>query len=237
MTTAFAQQSAVFHPPTPERRQTGRFRCSLDIDCQVRNDPADSEAWPARVRNLSPLGVCLVLDRRIDPRSVVHLHLAHRWRQFECHVRLRVVYTIQRCDGSYLVGGVFARPLSPEENEGLLPDPSQGLKTEQVGDAIIAKFPAYSRLDDEVIQAVDEQLAALAAQWGDRPFILDFGRIGGLNSSMLGHLVTFNQRVTRAGGRLALCAVTPEVGDLLDKINLTTLFRIYPTEQDALRAV
>jgi anti-sigma B factor antagonist len=149
---------------------------------------------------------------------------------------MRVVYTIRRRDGTFLVGGAFARPLSTREAAGLLPHQPEELETEQVGDALVAKFPAYSRLDQAMIETVDGQLAALAEEWGARPVIVNLERVAGLNSSMLRQLVTFNQRVNRAGGRLALCAVAPEVTQVLDKIRLTELLPIYPTEQEALLA-
>lgn len=219
-----------------EARRAPRFRCSLDITCEIRAAAGMPSATPARIRNLSPMGVCLVVDTPIDPRSMIHLELRHRWREVVCGIEMRVVYTIRRCNGTFLVGGAFARPLDPEEADRLLPRPMEELETEEVGDAIVAKFPAYSRLDDAAIQTVDEQLSTIAEEWGDRPVILNLCRVAGLNSSMIRQIAAFNRRVTGAGGRLSLCAVTPEVQEVLSKTHISSVLRIFPTEREALQA-
>jgi anti-sigma B factor antagonist len=237
MTTAEASPACAPPAPETERRRRTRFRCRIDVECRARTGPGAGDACPAKVRNLSALGACVVLDRRWPARSLMRLSLTHRWRQYHCEPVLRVVYTIGRDDGTYLVGGAFTRPLSAEESAGLLPGPSQGIEAEEVGEAIVAKFPPYSRLDEEAVQGVDEQLGTLADNWGDRPFVLDLRRVAGLNGSMLSQLVRFNQRVSRAGGRLALCGVAPQVGAVLDRVRLARYFRIYATEQEALQAV
>ncbi len=219
-----------------DSRQTPRFRCSLDIVCRLRLRVNAADLTAVRVRNLSTMGVCLVLDRALEPRSTVHLELTHRWKKTVCYIAFRVVYTIRRCDGTFLVGGAFARSMSASEAGELLAHPIDQLETEEVGEAIVAKFPAYSRLNDEVIQSVDGQLKVIAAEWGNRPVILDFGRVTGLNSSMLRQLVTFNQQVAHACGRLALCSVAPEVNEVLYRTRLSSLLRVYRTEREALQA-
>jgi anti-anti-sigma factor len=202
----------------------------------VRDNAESESGISAKIRNLSPMGVCLVLDRTFEPRSTLSLEMTHRWRHFSCQMPMRVVYSIRRSNGTHLVGGAFAHPLSPEEADQLLPHPTRELATEQVDDAIVAYLPAYSRLNEDAIETVDDQLAALAEESGDQSVILNLGQISGLNSAMLRQLVTLSQRFVQRGKRLALCSVAPHVSEVLDKAHLTPLFRVYPTEEAALRA-
>ncbi len=236
MSTLCAHALPTEQQTQTDKRQSRRFRCNLDIVCKLRSEPSSADLAVARIRNLSATGVCLVLDRPFEPRSFIHLELAHRWRHTVCHNSVRVVYVIRRCNGMYLVGGAFERPLTSEEAAELLPRNCEELETEQVGDAIVAKFPEYSRLNERAIQTVDEQLDAIAQEWGDRPVILDLQRVAGLNSSMIRQLVTFNRRLAQSGGRLALCSATPDVSNLLNKTRLNTVLSVYSTEKDALEA-
>jgi anti-sigma B factor antagonist len=110
------------------------------------------------------------------------------------------------------------------------------IETEEVGGAIVARFPNYSRLNDQMIRTVDEQLDEIALRSGTRPVVLSLCHVAGINSSMLRQIVTFNRRLAQAGGRLALCAVAPDVGDVLAKARVNSLVNIYPNEREALHS-
>lgn len=74
----------------------------------------------AGVRNISPEGLSLVLNRRIEPGSVVSVDVYNKARRYSCQVPLRVVYVLEHPGGDYILGGAFARELSDDEVQGLL---------------------------------------------------------------------------------------------------------------------
>jgi anti-sigma B factor antagonist len=109
--------------------------------------------------------------------------------------------------------------------------------SKQVGTATVVDLPYYSLLEEEAMEATGAQLSGLAEQAGQRGFVLNCQRLPGLNSALLTKLVSFHRQVKAAGGRLALCAVAPDVGELLVRANLHRLFRVYPTEREALASL
>ncbi len=71
------------------------------------------------VRNISQSGAGLVLNRFIEPGSVVVLNLFNWRRNIATRALLRVVHTSPHPDGTYLLGGAFTEELSAEEVQWL----------------------------------------------------------------------------------------------------------------------
>jgi anti-sigma B factor antagonist len=188
------------------------------------------------VRNLSLTGASLVVEQYLEPGTAVALRLVHTQRLVDVPATLRIVYTIQRADGNFIVGGAFPRSLTAEEMQDLLPTRLRGLEVEPHGNVIVAKVLYYSLLDEEANRMVNRQLAGLVETLGQRCFVLDCGQVAGLTSAMLTQLITFRNKVAGAGGQLALCAVTPEVRDLFALSRLDRVIPIYATKQDAVAA-
>jgi anti-anti-sigma factor len=197
----------------------------------------DPTPRPAKVRNLSLTGGSVVVSDRLEPGTTVELRLAHAKRPVGLLMELRIVYAVRRADGSYIVGGVFQRPLTAGEVQRLLPSRLRGLEIEPAGDAIIAKYLYYSLLDDETSRLIDEQLTGLVEMLGKRSFILNCSQVEGLTSAMATQLISFNKKVAGAGGRLALCAVPADIHALLTQMHLDRAMPIYATEQVALQAL
>jgi PilZ domain len=76
--------------------------------------------WPARVLDISTTGVRLLLRRRFDLESRVLVELANGSRAFARALVMRVAHVEQQPDGSYLLGGEFARRLSHDEVMALI---------------------------------------------------------------------------------------------------------------------
>ena len=52
----------------------------------------------------------------------------------------------------------------------------------------------------------------------------------------MGKLVLLNRRAQAAGGRLALCQLSPMAAEVLDATHLTELFNTYGTELEAVQS-
>ena len=113
---------------------------------------------------------------------------------------------------------------------------SPWFSTEQVGAVTVIRFTHPRILEDETIAQVREQLFDLVDR-GNRLFVLNFGRVTGLASRMLGQLVALHNRLRAAGGRLVLCEVGPFLYDFFATAKLPDLLCIRGSEQEALDAL
>ena len=71
---------------------------------------------------------------------------------------------------------------------------------------------------------------------GRNRLVLNLAVVEYLPSMALGKLVMLNRKVQVGAGCLALCHLTPTVTEVLEVTRLSSLFNIYPTEQEALQS-
>ena len=70
----------------------------------------------AKVRNISPEGISLVLGRGLEVGSVLSVDLIDtKTNRFSRTLDVRVCWCIEHSSGDWLVGGSFASRLTPEE--------------------------------------------------------------------------------------------------------------------------
>ena len=93
-----------------------------------------------------------------------------------------------------------------------------------------------SQLDRLSVLSMKNQLTELASK-RHKKFILNFGNIDHLNSTVIGALVGIRDTVKRRGGDLVLCCVKPKVRRTFDLIGASKVIRIYDTEKEALENV
>jgi anti-anti-sigma factor len=110
------------------------------------------------------------------------------------------------------------------------------LQIEQAGNVTIVRFPPCLILTGTTAEAASDQLGRLVAGKGPCRLLLDFGNVQSLTSLILGKLITLRNKVKAGGGRLALCALNPDVQQIFEVTRLTQYLDIYPDEQEALRS-
>jgi anti-anti-sigma factor len=108
---------------------------------------------------------------------------------------------------------------------------------EQVGAVTVVRFAQRSILEDELIAQIREHLFDLVDREGRRLFVLNFGRVTGLASRMLGQLVALHQKLQEVGGRVVLCEVSPFLSEFFDTAQLPGLLSIRGGEAEALQAL
>ena len=117
------------------------------------------------------------------------------------------------------------------------PQPGQPLLgVKRVGGVAVVRFLRPAIRDVGLVEAVAGELSRVLAREVPPRLVLDFGGVTYLSSAMLGAVLTANHKARAAGGRLALCALAPEVAALFGVTRLDREFDIYPTEQEALRS-
>jgi anti-sigma B factor antagonist len=107
------------------------------------------------------------------------------------------------------------------------------LETRRSGDVIIIHCEGRVVYRDEA--------AALSRMAGEalehtREVVLDFGGVQRLDSAGLGELVLVHMSASDQGKLVKLAGAKPHVRELLDLTNLSSVFEIYPTLEDAIEA-
>jgi anti-sigma B factor antagonist len=113
----------------------------------------------------------------------------------------------------------------------------KGLEIEVVGGVLVVTFRHRQILNETAVQALGQQLQGLAAGSGPYRLILNFSNVERLSSAVLGQVVALDLAVRRAGGRLALCGVRPDLSHLLTITRLDRHLDLYPSEEEALQAL
>jgi hypothetical protein len=103
--------------PAAERRAAVRYRCQLRSPC--RPVPEGEVLGTARVVDVSAAGVGLLLDRPVEPETLLEVELQGAGPSLLVEVR----HCWARPGGGWLVGCAFARKLSPGELRVLLERP------------------------------------------------------------------------------------------------------------------
>ena len=117
--------------------------------------------------------------------------------------------------------------------------PEEWFTTEPHGAATVVRLAADCGrwLDDEAVNRIAERLFALLAEEGTRRLVLDLGRVGRLDSMLLGKFVTLHRRALAAGGAVVFCNLNPQLYAVFQTLQLTGFLRICGTEQEALARV
>lgn len=107
------------------------------------------------------------------------------------------------------------------------------LEVERYDELAIVRLVRPQVFDDEAIGVIGEELAGLLGS-GCRNLVLHFAAVQSMSSHMIGELIALQKKAKAAGGRLALCELTPNLSEIFDVLGLRKVFPIYDTEDEAL---
>jgi anti-anti-sigma factor len=110
------------------------------------------------------------------------------------------------------------------------------LERDDTEDVTVVRVKPPQLWDDETTQEIFHHIYSLVDDFKRIKLILDLAAVGHMASMALGKLIMLNRKVQAAGGRLALCGLTPVVAQVLEITHLNELFSIYPTRQEALHS-
>jgi stage II sporulation protein AA (anti-sigma F factor antagonist) len=111
------------------------------------------------------------------------------------------------------------------------------LEVDQAGEVTIVRFKIPWILKEGTIETIGETLTELVESSGCRKFVLNFGNVKSLASTMFGKLTALHQRIESRGGRLALCCIDPGLDEVFQAVKLVPLLPVYDGEQDALQSL
>lgn len=109
-----AKQAAV-----ADRRPAAKFSCNLDTSCQaisaMRDDP-----WPAKVKEVSPGTVGLLLGRRFEPGTLLTFEVQSASQTFSRTLLARVTRATSQGSGRWSLDCALASKLNDDELQALL---------------------------------------------------------------------------------------------------------------------
>ena len=104
--------------------------------------------------------------------------------------------------------------------------------TQRSGDSVVVLGVGRRMTVEEDFGELERQLESQLRR-GRRRFLLDLGRTTKLDAAGIGELVHLFSRVRSEGGRLDLLHLRRQLRDLLDLVCLTTVFRVFESESEA----
>ena len=83
-----------------------------------------NDFYLAKVRNISPEGISLVVNRYFEAGTVLNVDLIdRRSNRFSNTLQVRVLYAIEHPSGEWILGGLFGDKLTPEDMQIFLTKP------------------------------------------------------------------------------------------------------------------
>jgi len=102
---------------------------------------------------------------------------------------------------------------------------------------IVELDPSYDSLDDQVLAEFGGVLLSEAAHADPPRLVLDFSRTTFIGSSFIELLIRAWKRLQQRSGTMVLCGVQPLCLEILEVTRLTSIWRIYPTRQEAVESL
>ncbi len=114
------------------------------------------------------------------------------------------------------------------------PPPASRLRLDTVDGVTVVSFLDASIVDDDVLNAVRDELYRLVEVQKKSRLLLNLGGIRKYSTEFLGNLLGLKQRVVKARGTLKLCSIAPNLMDAVRILHLERVFEIFGEEQEAL---
>ena len=108
------------------------------------------------------------------------------------------------------------------------------LNTKKVGERMVVYLEG--RMDVSVANEVEEELARIIDSENQKHLVLNMDRVEYMSSSGFRACIATLRKLNAREGTLKLSNIKPSVKRIFDVIELTSLFDIYETEEEALGA-
>jgi anti-sigma B factor antagonist len=120
----------------------------------------------------------------------------------------------------------------PERNKRMSEQPSS-LKILEAEGVTTVGFRDASILDVLTIQKIGNELYNIVENDGAKKVLLDFGDVRFLSSQALGVLLTLRRKADKAGAKVVLARIRPELARVFKITNLDRLFEFYDSTEKA----
>ena len=110
------------------------------------------------------------------------------------------------------------------------------LEVTEVGEVSVVRFNDRKILDANAIEELGGELFGLIEIESRKSLLLDFTGVEFLSSAALNKLIILDKKVKANGGRLKLCSLRHEIGEIFSLTRLDRVFDIRQDEKTALEA-
>lgn len=97
---------------------------------------------------------------------------------------------------------------------------------ESDGDIAVATFVATRLTEEDNIEQLGHELAALVDKLQLRRIVLDLKSIQYATSAVIGKWIMLHRKLDREGGKLVVCGVQPGLADILSTSKLLSYFNV-----------
>jgi anti-anti-sigma factor len=111
------------------------------------------------------------------------------------------------------------------------------LRIEESEGVTIVSFGDASILDAITTQRIGRELYEVVENAGNRNVVLDFGSVRFLSSQTLGVLLTLRRKADKAGVKVVLARIRPELIRVFEITNLDKLFGFFNSREDAIASL
>lgn len=111
---------------------------------------------------------------------------------------------------------------------------SPRILVENTAGITVARFVDHQILAEDVILDIEEQLNDLAVTHAAEPIVVSFHEVQFMSSTILAMLLRLSRSVTKAGGQLKLCGISPHLMDVFKITRFDRLFDIHAEEWSAI---
>jgi hypothetical protein len=108
------EEEPVSRSPNEERRSSVRYRSSLRVPCRLADD-ASSGPWKARVRDLSTIGIGLLLPHKLELATLLEIELVKSNGVLVKKILARIVHVEEDQPRTWITGCAFVSELSGAE--------------------------------------------------------------------------------------------------------------------------
>ena len=102
---------------------------------------------------------------------------------------------------------------------------------------IVELGPSYESLDDRILEEIRGALLSEASKADPPPMVLDLSGTNYIGSAFIELLVRVWKRLTERGGTMVLCGLRPFCAEVLRVTGLDHLWRVFPTQDQAVTAI
>ena len=92
------------------------------------------------------------------------------------------------------------------------------------------------KLDANTSNSLEEKLLSLI-EGGEKQIVVDFSHLDYISSAGLRVILMAAKRLKNANGKIVLCALNENVREVFDLAGFSTIFSIYPSQQEASQAL
>ncbi len=110
---------------------------------------------------------------------------------------------------------------------------SHWLDRDDRGDLTVVRLKTPRLMDDETTAEIFRQIYSRVDDMHRHRLVLNLQSVLYLASLPLGKLIMLNRKAETAGGRLALCGLSPTVSEILQVTGLADRFSVYAGEVEA----